>query len=288
MAIKINPTNISYVNQLKTFGFGFMVTSLLGDVTTSIKLVNADLYEKNYEKAKEREKEIAEKKATKEAAKAERAAAKKAAKDKMEEVKNGTSEDISEEAKSEIIEFKDSMINVEIKKGDVVVEDTEYNFSTFDDDVLDTNIEDAIATLNNVNPRTVKLSVLGILFIGKVINTEQVMKRLDNTKLTDDLEFLNTFTKFYTGLIMSPGYNSYMINEIFDNMKDLEAIVKFEAAYDKVGHNDAIDHVIEKSRELMVEFERATMKFEHYLVVSKILNICIYQFHNFHKEHHLY
>ncbi len=50
MKRKMNPLDISYFEQMRRFGLGFMLTSFFGDVTTSIKLVNADLYEKNYEK----------------------------------------------------------------------------------------------------------------------------------------------------------------------------------------------------------------------------------------------
>lgn len=51
MKRKMNPLDISYFEQMRRFGLGFMLTSFWGDVTTSIKLGNADLYEK-YEKAK--------------------------------------------------------------------------------------------------------------------------------------------------------------------------------------------------------------------------------------------
>lgn len=50
MKRKINPLDISYFEQMRRFGLGFMITSFLRDVTTSVKLVNADFYEKNYEK----------------------------------------------------------------------------------------------------------------------------------------------------------------------------------------------------------------------------------------------
>ena len=50
-----------------------------------------------------------------------------------------------------------------------------------------------------------------------------------------------------------------MINENYSKMKNLEDIVKYVALNESIANNDAIGYVIEKSRELMVEVERATL-----------------------------
>ena len=39
MKRKINPLDISYLEQMRRFALGFMLASFLGDVTTSIKLL---------------------------------------------------------------------------------------------------------------------------------------------------------------------------------------------------------------------------------------------------------
>lgn len=240
--MKINPMNIGYIDQVKRFGLGFAVVSFIGDLETSAKIKAADhMLEKLNKEAEKKAKKVAE-----EAAKADTEESKEDSKDEKEE--------------TGIMEYNDVSVGVKVNgDGETTVEDKEFGPVVLTDDQLDTNIEAAISKLSHIPEREVRLGILGILYIGSVIDTEQVMKRLDNKNVADEIEFLNSFTKFFTGIVMVTGYNSFMINDIFSKMKNLEDIVKFEATYEGIEQNDAIDHVLEKSRELMVEFERATL-----------------------------
>lgn len=285
--MKMNPLNIGYFEQAKRFGLGFAITSFLGDLDTAMTINAADhmLEKLNKEMDKKEEKakkEEASKTDTKSETKTEEIKSEvikeeAASETETEEVKAETSTETKveeTEEKSEvkiekvegeivteetgIMEYNDATVKATVVDGELVVEDLEAFKQLTEDEVL-TLIDEATTKLSHIPPREVKLTVLGMLYIGSLIDTEQTMKRLDPKTYKDEIEFLNTFTKFFTQIVMVPGYDSYMINENYSKMKNLEDIVKYVALNESVANNDAIGYVIEKSRELMVEVERATL-----------------------------
>lgn len=253
----INPLNISYFEQAKRFGLGFAITSFFEDLDTAITISAADYMLEKLNKEMDKKEEKAKTDTKSEAVEDEATT-----ETKVEEVKSEVKiEKVEGEIVSEetgIMEYNDATVKATVIDGELLVEDLEA-FKQLTEDEVSSLIDEAIAKLSHIPPREVKLTVLGMLYIGSLIDTEQTMKRLDPKTYKDEIEFLNTFTKFFTQIIMVPGYNSYMINENYSKMKNLEDIVKFVSLNESVANNDAIGYVIEKSRELMVEVERATL-----------------------------
>lgn len=277
-----NPLNISYFEQAKRFGLGFAITSFFGDLDTAITISAADHMLEKLNKEMDKKEEKAKKEASKTDTKSET---------KTEEIKSevikeeATSETKTEEVKTEtaaetevesevkiekvegeivteetgIVEYNDATVKATVTNdGDIIVEDLE-SFKQLTDDEADTILDEAISKLSHIPPREVKLTILGTLYIGSLIDTESTMKRLDAKTYNDELEFLNSFTKFFTGIVLVPGNNCYMINEIYSKMKNLEDIIKYIALDKTLSDNDAIGYVIEKTRETIVEVERATL-----------------------------
>ena len=283
--MKMNPLNIGYLEQAKRFGLGFAITSFFGDLDTAITISAADHMLEKLNKEMDNKEEKAKKEAaktskSKEETKTETPVTEEPVTEtKTESTEETKTEVVSEESTTEenkedvviervegeivtdetgIVEYNDATVKATIVDGELKVEDLEV-FKQFTEDEVVTLIDEATTKLSHIPPREVKLTVLGMLYIGALIDTEQTMKLIDSKTYKDEIEFLNTFTKFFTQIVMVPGHNSYMINEIYSKMKNLEDIVKYVALNETVANNDAIGYVIEKSRELMVEVERATL-----------------------------
>ena len=142
-------------------------------------------------------------------------------------------------------------------------EQIEEGFFSFTDEILDRNIKEAIESMPDIDPRKIKLTILAILYVGMVISPEQVYKRISTEQIGMqlDLEFLNTVIKFFSGIVFYPSANSYMINDEFEDISHLNRIVSYESQWEEFPkYNDALDTVINKTRDLIMEHDRKTQK----------------------------
>ena len=124
----------------------------------------------------------------------------------------------------------------------------------FDDAKFNDNLNDAYGQFKDENLREVKLIIACILYIGMIINTEQLLKQCENE---EDRIYCNSLIKFYTGsIVVIPNVSVYGINEVVD-LKLLEKVVKWEASYNsRFEELDIIPSIVSKTADLITAYKR--------------------------------
>ena len=163
--------------------------------------------------------------------------------------------DFSESNCTEESECTEVRVIQKLSSDDVEVIDPVYDPVFLSDDELDENIEEAYKHIK-ADGNQIKLLILSIFYTASIIKPEQMYKRC---KTQDDLEFINSVVKFYSGLPIFPQYTTLSINEVV-SIKLLKDVVDYESGYEKLFDNEAISAIVNKSSQLLTAFEKKSME----------------------------
>ena len=113
-----------------------------------------------------------------------------------------------------------------------------YDSDTLKDDDLADIIDKAYIAIKDVDPAEIRLTIIVALYIGMKISPEQFYKYVDANNFIVEIEFINSVFKFMQGLTFNPNYNTYMINEAYDSVEDLQKILTFMYESDTFNNSD--------------------------------------------------
>lgn len=256
---------MSFINNMKNVSLKYAIDCMLIDTKTKVvdtgDVIDLCVHSSTYRKVKKTEiknsasdlKDKVKEKFNKE----------KDTEDSAENVAETAEQVEAEVVEKENTKIVDPILYTNVSKAVVdecMVDDI---WDEFDDDKLVDNIESAIAALPSVDPKLVRLTILSTLYIGMVITPEQVFKNINQKENMNELEIINSIIHFYSGLSFYTGASVLMINDVFDNLKDLSAIMGYEASYSGIEDNDALTEVFNKTRDLMTGFDRKIKDANH-------------------------
>lgn len=142
-----------------------------------------------------------------------------------------------------------------LSNDEVEIIDPVYDPVFLTDDELDENIEVAYKFVRG-DGNQIKLTILCMFYMASMIKPEQMFSRC---KQHDDIIFINSVVKFYTGVSVVPQFDTLSINEVI-SIGLLKSIVDFESSYEMVVDNDALYEVIKKTEELLTAYYRENIK----------------------------
>lgn len=258
----------NYLQEARSFGISYGLFSLVEDFKLNLEYAKIDRMSKKrlkeIEEGKEWQPTFSEKvKSKMESMKAEKEAPVEEAGaeiiDEEEKVAKATAEDKEEKptVTEEMVVVTSEKV---IKEYEESRNDGIYQYS---DDMLDTNIDDAITALPEIDPVKVKCTILSTLYIGAIISPEQVFKRLSSKNSLNELEIINTIVHFYSKITFCPSVSTLMLNEVFDKITELSSIMSFESSYKELHQNEALTEVFAKTRDLLIEFDKKIKEAHH-------------------------
>ena len=150
---------------------------------------------------------------------------------------------------------KNEVSLIKIKDDEVEILDPVYEPVFLSDDELEENLEEAYKFIRG-DGRQIKLCILSIFYMAQIIKPEQVFSRC---KTTEDIEFINSVVKFYSGICVVPSCNTLSINEVV-SLNLLKQVIDFESNYEILIDNDPLYEIVKKTEDLFMEMDKKNLK----------------------------
>lgn len=152
-------------------------------------------------------------------------------------------------------EVKNEISLIKVKDDEVEILDPVYEPVFLSDDELEENLVEAYKFIRG-DGRQIKLCILSIFYMAQVIKPEQVFSRCKNT---EDIEFINSVVKFYSGICVVPSCSTFSINEVV-SLNLLKQVIDFESNYEILIDNDPLYEIIKKTEDLFMEMDKKNLE----------------------------